>query len=134
MIKNSLGQNSGKVIIQYQNGKIAEEAIKKFDNNAVENLVCSARPFLKKGEVHDRVEPGLLNRRVYLMNLTYDASIREIETLCKEFAPIDKVIVPRDPNGLARGYAFVYLQSAKDVEKLIDFVDGRHIRSRQVRA
>ena len=109
MIKNSLGQNSGKVIIQYQNGKIAEEAIKKFDNNAVENLVCSARPFLKKGEVHDRVEPGLLNRRVYLMNLPYDASIREIETLCKEFAPIDKVVVPRDPNGLARGYAFVYL-------------------------
>jgi RNA recognition motif-containing protein len=134
MIKNSLGQNSGKVIIQYQNGKIAEEAIKKFDNNAVDNLVCSARPFLKKGEVHERVEPGLLNRRVYLMNLPYDASIREIETLCKEFAPIDKVVVPRDPNGLARGYAFVYLQSAKDVEKLIDFVDGRHIRSRQVRA
>lgn len=113
---------------------MAKQAIKKFDNNAVDNLVCTAKPFLKKGEVHERIEPSLLDRRVYLMNLPYDATIREIESLCKEFAPIDKAVVPRDPNGLARGYAFVYLQSAKDVDKLIDFVDGRHIRSRQVRA
>ena len=115
LIKNSLGQNSGKVIIEYQNEQMAQEAIKKFDNNAVDNLVCTARPFLAKGEVHSRIEPSLLNRRVYLMNLPYDASIREIETLCKEFAPIEKVVVPRDPKGLARGYAFVYVQSTKDV-------------------
>ena len=72
----------------------------------------------------------MLARRVYLMNLPYDAHVREIEGLCQEFAPIDKVVVPRDPNGLARGYAFVYLQSAKDVKNLIEYVDGRHIRSR----
>jgi RNA recognition motif-containing protein len=88
---------------------MAKAAIKKFDNNAVDNLVCTAKPFLKKGEVHERIEPSLLDRRVYLMNLPYDASIREIEALCKEFAPIEKVVVPRDPTGLARGYAFVYL-------------------------
>ena len=88
---------------------MAKEAIKKFDNNAVDNLVCTAKPFLKKGEVHERIEPSLLDRRVYLMNLPYDASIREIESLCKEFASIEKVVLPRDPKGLARGYAFVYL-------------------------
>jgi RNA recognition motif-containing protein len=88
---------------------MAKEAVKKFDNNAVDNLVCTARPFLKKGDVHERLEPSLLSRRVYLMNLPYDAHVREIEALCKEFAKIDKVVVPRDPNGLARGYAFVYL-------------------------
>jgi len=35
---------------------------------------------------------------------------------------------------LARGFAFVYLKSEDDVEKVIEMVDGRHIRDRQVRA
>jgi len=43
------------------------------------------------------------------MNLPYDAHVKEIQALCQEFAPIDKVVVPRDQNGLAAGYAFVYL-------------------------
>lgn len=68
------------------------------------------------------------------MNLPYDASKTEIEALCKEFAPVDDVVIPRNPDGRPHGYAFVYLQSAADVPKLIDFVDGRHIRSRQIRA
>mmetsp|Transcript_8899 Transcript_8899/g.15097 ORF Transcript_8899/g.15097 Transcript_8899/m.15097 type:complete len:97 (+) Transcript_8899:398-688(+) len=68
------------------------------------------------------------------MNLPYDTHLSEIEKLCKEFAPVDKVVIARDQNGFARGYAFVYLQNAADVQKLIDFVDGRHIRDRQVRA
>lgn len=36
-------------------------------------------------------------------------------------------------NGRTKGYAFVYLKDAKDAEKVIEYVDGRHIRSRQVR-
>lgn len=68
------------------------------------------------------------------MNLPYDTFPHEIEKLCNEFAPVDKVVLARDQNGVARGYAFVYLKKAKDVAKLVDFVDGRHIRSRQIRA
>lgn len=71
--------------------------------------MCEVTPFLVKGEVAPRRETSQLSKRVYLMNLPYDASVREIEDLCKEFAPIDKVAVPRDPNGLARGYAFVFV-------------------------
>ena len=32
--------------------------------------------------------------------------------------------------GRTRGYAFVYLKNAEDADKLIEYVDGRHIRSR----
>ena len=46
MIKNNLGQNSGKVIIEYSSETHAKEAIKKFDNNAVDNLVCTAKPYM----------------------------------------------------------------------------------------
>jgi|TARA_B110000305_G_C19260336_1_gene549194 RNA recognition motif-containing protein len=77
--------------------------------------VCSARPYLEKGETSERVEPSLLARRVYLMNLPYDAHHKEIEKLCSEFTPIDNVVLPRDPNGLARGYAFVFVKKAEHV-------------------
>lgn len=68
------------------------------------------------------------------MNIPYDTHLKELQMLCQEFAKIDKIVIPRDPNGLARGYAFVYLQDPKEVQTLIEYVDGRHIRSRQVRA
>lgn len=76
------------------------------------------------------------------MNLPYDATKREIEQLVKEFAEIDDIAIPRDKYdfipwiiidiriGRTRGYAFVYLKKAEDAEKLIEYVDGRHIRNR----
>lgn len=68
------------------------------------------------------------------MNIPYDTHLHELELLCKDFVAVDKIVIPRDPNGLVRGYAFVYVKEVKDVQLLIDFVDGRHIRQRQVRA
>ena len=68
-----------------------------------------ARPVIEKGETAPRLQPAQLSKRVYLMNVPYDAHLTEIENLCKEFVKIDKVIVPRDKNDMPRGYAFVYL-------------------------
>jgi RNA recognition motif-containing protein len=62
----------------------------------VENLVCKVKPFFdRKGET-PRKAPALLSRRLYLMNLPYDATKREIEALVKEFAEIDDIAIPRD--------------------------------------
>lgn len=72
----------------------------------------------------------MLARRVYLMNVPYASTNREIESLVSEFAPVDQVVIPRDRSGLARGYAFVYLQQESDVQKVIEYVDGRHLNGR----
>ena len=98
------------------------------------------KPFYEKKGESPRKAPGLLARRVYLMNLPYDATKREIEQLVKEFAEIDDIAIPRDKYdffswiiiriGRTRGYAFVYLKKAEDANKLIEYVDGRHIRNR----
>ena len=93
----------------------ASQAVETFDNHAVDNLICTARPVIEKGEIAPRQDTNLLSKRVYLMNVPYDAYIHEIEALVKEFAPVDKVVVPRNPEGLAKGYAFVYLKKASDV-------------------
>jgi RNA recognition motif-containing protein len=68
------------------------------------------------------------------MNVPYDATTKELEDLVSTFVPVDMAVVPRDKGGLARGYAFVYLKNAQDVAKALEYVDGRHIRSRQIRA
>lgn len=76
----------------------------------------------------------MLARRVYLMNVPYSATAADLESLVSEFAPVDQVVIPRDKAGLSRGFAFAYLKSAKDVANVIDYVDGRHIQGRQIRA
>ena len=68
------------------------------------------------------------------MNVPYVTTNSEIEQMVAEFAPVDQVVIPRDKAGLARGFAFVYLENASDLEKVIDYVDGRHIQGRQIRA
>lgn len=67
------------------------------------------------------------------MNLPYDATIEEITNFVSKFAPVDKVDVVRDKAGLARGFAFVYLKDASDMDRVIEYCDGRHVRDRQIR-
>lgn len=109
------------------------EAVKKFDDKPVDDLICRVKPYFTD-KSQKRNQQGDLLRRVYLMNIPYDTYPKEIEQLVQEFAPIDQVVMPRDHGGMTRGYAFVYLKNAADVQKVIDYVDGRHIRSRQIRA
>lgn len=134
LIKNNLGQFTGKAVVEYTSEKYASNAVKLFNDRAVDDMVNKVKPVLEPGEESSRNEASLLARRVYLMNVPYDAHYTEIEALVKEFAPVDEVVVPRDLNGFAKGYAFVYLKKASDVQTVIDYVDGRHIRSRQIRA
>ena len=105
-----------------------------FNNVAVDDMVNLAKPVFDKSESNPRHDSNMLARRVYLMNLPYDAHQSAIQKLVSEFAPVDEVVIPRDPKGYTRGYAFVYLKKASDVQKVIEYVDGRHIGSRQVRA
>ena len=83
---------------------------------------------MQKGEISERISSSLLARRVYLMNIPYDTYPHEIEDLCKTFVEIENVVIPRNHEGLTRGFAFVYLKDPKDVQLLIEYVDGRHIR------
>ena len=78
-------------------------------------MVNMLKPVIQKGDHSKRNDTSLLARRVYLMNVPYDAHQSEIKNMVAEFADVDSVVVPRDPKGFARGYAFVYLKKASDV-------------------
>lgn len=96
LVKNSLGQPTGKAIVTFSDENAALKATSLFDNHAVDDLVNRVRPYFdKKGET-PRKDAQLLQRRVYLMNLPYDATKQEIEVLVKQFADIDEIAIPRD--------------------------------------
>ena len=67
------------------------------------------------------------------MNVPYDATEKELEQFVSKFAPVEKAEIIRDRAGLARGFAFVYLRQKEDMERVIQYCDGRHIRDRQIR-
>ena len=74
-----------------------------------------AKPYFEKNEERPRTADALLARRVFLRNVPYDSTIKELTEFVSVFAEVEKVDVARDKAGLARGYAFVYLKKAEDV-------------------
>eukprot|EP00347_Sterkiella_histriomuscorum_P001584 403371466 len=135
LVRNSMGQNTGKALVTFKSKSSADQALQKFNNNAVNDLILNVKPYLdKKGDLTARTMPELIKRRIYLMNVPYDAHPQEIEALVKQFVPVDEVVLPKDRSGRPKGYAFVYLKDARDLDKAIEYIDGRHIRNRQLRA
>jgi len=49
MIKNAMGSTTGKAIITFGNKNSVKDAIQKYDNRAVDDLVCYVKPFKVKG-------------------------------------------------------------------------------------
>mmetsp|Transcript_26334 Transcript_26334/g.25517 ORF Transcript_26334/g.25517 Transcript_26334/m.25517 type:complete len:99 (+) Transcript_26334:290-586(+) len=97
---------------------------------AVNDMINLVKPYYddKSGQQNVRRDDNLLSRRLYLMNLPYNVTTLEIEKMVKAFAPFDDVVLPRDHRGMTKGYAFVYLKNKEDVDKAIEYIDGRHIR------
>ena len=117
-VMSSTGAKTGKVVIDYAEKDSAEQAVARFDNQAVEGQICSVKPFINRSNragADPRNNESMLARRVYLKNVSYSTSNAEIETFVNEFAPVDQVVVPRDKSGLSRGFAFVYLKDPNDV-------------------
>ena len=68
-VKSAQGLRTGKVVIEYTNKDSADKAITRFDNKAVDGLICHVKPFFTKQDEKPRKNESMLARRVYLMNL-----------------------------------------------------------------
>ena len=96
LVKNSLGKATGKAIVTFSDENAAIKATSVFDNTAVEDMVNRVRPYYDKKGESPRKDSQLLKRRIYLMNLPYDATKQEIEVLVKQFGEVDEIAIPRD--------------------------------------
>ncbi len=84
--------------MEFKDKSSAEQAVKKFDNYAVDDMINRVKPYYatRGGNDNPRKNTELLSRRVYLMNIPYDVTVKELEIFIKQFAEIDQIAIPRD--------------------------------------
>jgi len=51
-----------------------------------------------------------LAKRLYIMNIPYDATMSDVRLMIEEFAEVEEVVMPRNYDGYPHGYAFVFLK------------------------
>ena len=47
-VRSAQGLKTGKVVIEYQEASSAEQAVTRFDNQIVDGLIASVKPFINK--------------------------------------------------------------------------------------
>ena len=74
------------------------------------------------------------DRKIYIGNLPYDATPEEVEAVVNATGggPVVRVIMPADPDGRKRGFAFAYMASQEAARGAIDLLKGAEVRGRRL--
>ncbi len=74
------------------------------------------------------------DRKIYVGNLPYDATPEEVEAVVNATGagPVVRVIMPADPDGRKRGFAFAYMPSAESARSALDLLRGAEVRGRRL--
>lgn len=74
------------------------------------------------------------DRKIYIGNLPYDATPEEVEAVVNGTGagPVVRVIMPSDPDGRKRGFAFAYMASQDAARGAIDLLKGAEVRGRRL--
>ena len=61
-----MGKPTDKAVLTYLNSESGDQAIKKFDNKAVEGLICRVKPYFSKNESErPRMSPSYVNKKSF---------------------------------------------------------------------
>ncbi|CAI2380402.1 unnamed protein product [Moneuplotes crassus] len=132
VIKDTLGKSSGKARISYNSQDDLRVAINKLHiKSSLDNKFIKIRGYDKLRNDPDKEEK--LMKRLTIYNLSYKASVKDIEQVVGEFGRIEEIRIPRNHDGYPHGYAFVFMHSEKDIKRVLDYADERHIHNRQIR-
>lgn len=75
-----------------------------------------------------------MSKKLYVGNLSYQATEGEIEAKFAEFGNVDSVKIITDfETGRSKGFAFVEMASADEAQQCIDSLDGNDFMGRGVR-
>jgi RNA recognition motif-containing protein len=73
-------------------------------------------------------------RRLYIGNLAYEATERELRDAFAIYVGVEKVEILKDrESGMSRGFGFVTLVMSSDADTAIEKVNGVEVRGRKLR-
>jgi RNA recognition motif-containing protein len=72
-----------------------------------------------------------MGKKIFVGNLSFDTTSAELESLFSEVGPCESASVITDrATGRSRGFGFVEMSSAADVQKAITALNGRELQGR----
>lgn len=75
-----------------------------------------------------------MGKRLYIGNLSFDVSSKELEELFSGAGPCENVTVITDrATGQSRGFGFVEMASSADAQKAIQMFDGQELKGRALK-
>ena len=75
-----------------------------------------------------------MGKRLYIGNLGFDVTSKELEELFTEAGPCESVTIVTDrATGQSRGFGFVEMASDADAQKAIQSFDGKEFKGRALK-
>lgn len=75
-----------------------------------------------------------MTNKLYVGNLSFDLSDRELETTFAEVGTVESVNIIEDRDtGRSRGFGFVEMSNAEEAQKAISELDGKEVDGRQLK-
>ena len=140
-IKNINGENTGKVILHYQSEKEAKIAIKYHQGKPVldthifleiyEGDASENKKKAKEETTHKNFQQRL-SSRVYIRNISQEATKDDIIAITKNIADIEEIKFPRHTDGKHMGFAIVYLKNPDQVSNFINALDNKTLFDKEI--
>jgi len=112
--------------VHSENDNIVDAAVPvvSTEDNAITNADASAEVKTERGERHT----------LYVGNLPYGMNLEEIRSMFAEHVSVKYINLPRnEKTGEIKGFAFIDVESAEDIPKAVDALNGVQVGERPLR-
>lgn len=113
----------------------SKKSAKPVDNTRIESTKPSPRQAKPEGTHPRRSQQRIpvSSGRLYVGNLSYEASESDLEDLFKGFGNVKSVEIIYNPRThKSKGYAFVEMQSTEDANKAVSVLNDQHFMGRKL--
>ncbi|MCO5550294.1 hypothetical protein L7F22_003776 [Adiantum nelumboides] len=123
------GKSRGHGFVSFETEDDAISAIEKVNGMTIEDKKVFVGKFVKRS---DRVLSGaeLKYTNLYVKNIDYDITEKELEEKFSEFGKITNLIIMRDENERPKGFGFVNFDNSDDAKSAVEAMNGAQLGSK----
>mmetsp|Transcript_19868 Transcript_19868/g.25065 ORF Transcript_19868/g.25065 Transcript_19868/m.25065 type:complete len:501 (-) Transcript_19868:1552-3054(-) len=133
------GRSKGCGIVIYQNVRDASRAIRELQNSTLHGRPIFVREDREQGGRRsgggargDAGATGAAGCQLFVNNLSYDTSWKELKDHFRQCGDVERVEVIEGPDGRKKGFGTVRFYKAKDASKAIETLNGVELQGRQL--
>ena len=135
IVKNRLGNPTGKALLEFKSETFCDEFIKKWNDNFIETKEFTQKIMVRAFNLKkhsDKTVAKNKHKTVYLRNIDFDATVDDIYKMASDFGEIINMDLPVK-RGKNMGFGFVNFRTSEDAENFQQFADERLFMGRKLR-